>query len=57
MSKAKRIRGGALLARALQEKGVEYVFTLSGLFRKNLASARFASRGSVVMLAQPLNRL
>ena len=32
MSKAKRIRGGALLARALQEKGVEHVFTLSGGF-------------------------
>ena len=30
MSEAKRIRGGALLARALQEKGVEHVFTLSG---------------------------
>ena len=32
MSEAKRIRGGALLARALQEKGVEHVFTLSGGF-------------------------
>ena len=32
MSEAKRIRGGALLARALKEKGVEHVFTLSGGF-------------------------
>ena len=32
MSEEKRIRGGALLARALQEKGVEHVFTLSGGF-------------------------
>ena len=32
MSEAKKIRGGALLARALQEKGVEHVFTLSGGF-------------------------
>ena len=32
MSETKRIRGGALLARALQEKGVEHVFTLSGGF-------------------------
>ena len=32
MSEARRIRGGALLARALQEKGVEHVFTLSGGF-------------------------
>ena len=32
MSEAKRIRGGVLLARALQEKGVEHVFTLSGGF-------------------------
>jgi acetolactate synthase-1/2/3 large subunit len=32
MSGKKRIRGGALLARALHEKGVEYVFTLAGGF-------------------------
>ena len=32
MSEAKKIRGGALLARAFQEKGVEHVFTLSGGF-------------------------
>ena len=27
-----KIRGGALLARALKEKGVEHVFTLAGGF-------------------------
>ena len=32
MSQARRIRGGNLLARALHEKGVEHVFTLSGGF-------------------------
>ncbi|MDA9639492.1 thiamine pyrophosphate-binding protein [SAR116 cluster bacterium] len=32
MTEIKKIRGGALLARALQEKGVEHVFTLSGGF-------------------------
>ena len=32
MTPPKKIRGGALLARALQEKGVEHVFTLSGGF-------------------------
>ena len=32
MSEVRQIRGGALLARALQEKGVEHVFTLSGGF-------------------------
>jgi acetolactate synthase-1/2/3 large subunit len=32
MGEVKKIRGGALLARALQEKGVEHVFTLSGGF-------------------------
>ena len=32
MSENKRIRGGALLARALQEKGVDHVFTLAGGF-------------------------
>ncbi|MGB0848428.1 MAG: thiamine pyrophosphate-binding protein [Thiolinea sp.] len=32
MTETKRIRGGAILARALQEKGVEHVFTLSGGF-------------------------
>ncbi len=32
MTDAKLIRGGALLARALQEKGIERVFTLSGGF-------------------------
>ncbi|MBL6596695.1 MAG: thiamine pyrophosphate-binding protein, partial [Candidatus Puniceispirillum sp.] len=32
MTSPKKIRGGALLARALQEKGVEHVFTLSGGF-------------------------
>ena len=32
MTEAKKIRGGALLARALQEKGIEHVFTLSGGF-------------------------
>ncbi len=32
MSNKKRIRGGALLARALHEKGVEHVFTLAGGF-------------------------
>ncbi len=32
MTDAKFIRGGALLARALQEKGIERVFTLSGGF-------------------------
>ena len=32
MKTTTRIRGGALLARALQEKGVEHVFTLAGGF-------------------------
>ncbi len=32
MSEARRIRGGNLLARALHDKGVEHVFTLSGGF-------------------------
>ena len=32
MTEVGKIRGGALLARALQEKGVEHVFTLSGGF-------------------------
>ena len=32
MTPPEKIRGGALLARALQEKGVEHVFTLSGGF-------------------------
>lgn len=32
MADPRRIRGGALLARALKEKGVEHVFTLSGGF-------------------------
>jgi len=32
MSEKKRIRGGAILARALQEKGVDHVFTLAGGF-------------------------
>ena len=32
MTNPRRIRGGALLARALQEKGIEHVFTLSGGF-------------------------
>ena len=32
MGEVRKIRGGALLARALQEKGVEHVFTLSGGF-------------------------
>ena len=32
MSQKPKIRGGALLARALQEKGIEHVFTLSGGF-------------------------
>lgn len=32
MTGANRLRGGALLARALKEKGVEHVFTLSGGF-------------------------
>ena len=32
MNDAKKIRGGALLARAFREKGVEHVFTLSGGF-------------------------
>ncbi|MCR9139960.1 MAG: thiamine pyrophosphate-binding protein [Alphaproteobacteria bacterium] len=32
MSEPKRIRGGALLARALKEKGVEHAFTLAGGF-------------------------
>ena len=32
MAEVKKIRGGALLARALQEKGIEHVFTLSGGF-------------------------
>ncbi len=32
MTPPKKIRGGALLARALQEKGIEHVFTLSGGF-------------------------
>ena len=32
MTKSNRIRGGALLARALRDKGVEHVFTLSGGF-------------------------
>ncbi len=32
MTKTDKIRGGALLARALKEKGVEHVFTLAGGF-------------------------
>ncbi len=32
MSEPKRIRGGALLAQALKEKGVDHVFTLAGGF-------------------------
>ncbi len=32
MGEGRKIRGGALLARALQEKGVEHVFTLAGGF-------------------------
>ena len=32
MSESNRIRGGALLARALKEKGVEHAFTLAGGF-------------------------
>jgi acetolactate synthase-1/2/3 large subunit len=32
MNSPRKIRGGALLARALQEKGIEHVFTLSGGF-------------------------
>ncbi len=32
MSDVRKIRGGALLARALKEKGIEHVFTLSGGF-------------------------
>lgn len=32
MSEVEKIRGGAILARALQEKGVDHVFTLSGGF-------------------------
>ena len=32
MSEKKRIRGGALLARALHQKGIDHVFTLSGGF-------------------------
>jgi len=32
MTQTKRIRGGALLARALKEKGVDHVFTLAGGF-------------------------
>ena len=32
MTTTRRIRGGALLARALQQKGVEHVFTLAGGF-------------------------
>ena len=32
MTLPKKMRGGALLARALQEKGIEHVFTLSGGF-------------------------
>ncbi|MGI9395701.1 MAG: thiamine pyrophosphate-binding protein, partial [Boseongicola sp.] len=32
MTQPKRIRGGALLARALKEKGVDHVFTLAGGF-------------------------
>ena len=32
MTEKTRMRGGAILARALQEKGVEHVFTLSGGF-------------------------
>lgn len=32
MTSTRRIRGGALLARALQQKGVEHVFTLAGGF-------------------------
>ena len=32
MTQDKRIRGGALLARALKEKGVDHVFTLAGGF-------------------------
>ena len=32
MAEKKRIRGGALLARALHQKGIDHVFTLSGGF-------------------------
>ncbi len=32
MSEAKKIRGGAILARALHQKGINHVFTLSGGF-------------------------
>ena len=32
MTGVRKIRGGALLARALKEKGIEHVFTLSGGF-------------------------
>ena len=32
MNDARKVRGGALLARALKEKGIEHVFTLSGGF-------------------------
>ena len=32
MTDSKMIRGGALLARALKEKGVDHVFTLAGGF-------------------------
>ncbi|MEK9911131.1 MAG: thiamine pyrophosphate-binding protein, partial [Candidatus Puniceispirillum sp.] len=32
MTETTKMRGGAILARALQEKGVEHVFTLSGGF-------------------------
>ena len=28
----KKIRGGSLIARALKDKGIQYVFTLSGGF-------------------------
>ena len=32
MSEQKKIRGGALLARAFKQKGVEHAFTLAGGF-------------------------
>ena len=32
MTEPKKIRGGALLARALQKKGVDHIFTLAGGF-------------------------
>lgn len=32
MGQSNRIRGGAILARALREKGVDHVFTLAGWF-------------------------